>query len=359
MNSRIAADPLIEAVLDEHPIVAFSVSGGKDSAAATVATNDYLDARGHPRARRVLIHADLGAIEWRSTPEQVASLAKRTGLELIIARRQAGGLIERWQQRFANGKARYTKLETYNLIGPWSSSALRFCTSEMKAQVIGPELRRRYAGQTIVSVVGLRRAESASRAQARIATIDTRFAKPGNAAGTRMLTWHPIIEWSDAEVFAFHEERGLALHEAYWRWDATRMGCTYCVLASLRNLAASARAPDNHEVFRRLVAIEIASTFSFQSARWLGDVAPELLDSGQAHRLAEAKQAANLRRSHEASLPADLRFQKGWPPRVPTTSEAARIAEVRARILGHHGLPNLYPRAGDVIARFAELREAA
>ena len=40
MNSRIAADPLIEAVLDEHPIVAFSVSGGKDSAAATVATND-------------------------------------------------------------------------------------------------------------------------------------------------------------------------------------------------------------------------------------------------------------------------------------------------------------------------------
>ena len=115
MNTSIVTDPLIEAVLEGDPIVAFSVSGGKDSAAATVATNDYLDARGHPRARRILIHADLGAIEWRSTPEQVASLAQRTGLELIIARRQAGGLIERWQQRFANGKARYTILGHHGL----------------------------------------------------------------------------------------------------------------------------------------------------------------------------------------------------------------------------------------------------
>lgn len=82
------------------------------------------------------------------------------------------------------------------------------------------------------------------------------------------------------------------------------------------------------------------------------------VEPGRARQRPRAR-FAELWPSHEASLPADLRFQKGWPPRLPTTSEAARIAEVRARILGHHGLPNLYPRAGDIIGRFTELRQAA
>lgn len=248
IDHHIATDQMIEAALASEAVVAFSISGGKDSTAATVATSAYLDRIGHPRSRRVLIHADLGSIEWRTTPSQLTALADATGLELIVTRRRAGGLVERWQQRFASGKARYANLETLNLIGPWSSSALRFCTSEMKAQVIGPQLRRCYPGQTIISVVGLRRFESLSRANAPIAPVDTRFAKPGNTAGTSMLTWHPIIEWTDPQVYAFHEQHKLPLHEAYLRWSATRMGCTFCVLASLHNLDASTRAPANHEV---------------------------------------------------------------------------------------------------------------
>ena len=354
----IAADRLVHDTLKGDPIIAFSVSGGKDSAAATVATNAYLDLLGHPRSRRVLIHADLGSIEWRTTPDQLASLAEAAGLELIIARRRAGGLVERWEQRFANGKSRYANLETYNLIGPWSSSALRFCTSEMKAQVIGPELRRRYQGQTIVSVVGLRRAESLARANAPIAAVDTRFARPGNAAGTRMLTWHPIIEWTDSQVYDFHVERAIPLHEAYVLWNATRMGCTYCVLASLRNLEASARAPANHGVYCDLVNIEIDSTFSFQNARWLGDVASDLLGTAQRRALVEAKKAAIVRREQEALLPPDLRFQRGWPPRVPTMVEAVRIVAVRDQILAQHALVNHFPNARSVIDRFAELHAA-
>ena len=57
IEPSIAADRLVHDTLKGEPVIAFSVSGGKDSAAATVATNAYLDLHGHPRSRRVLIHA--------------------------------------------------------------------------------------------------------------------------------------------------------------------------------------------------------------------------------------------------------------------------------------------------------------
>ena len=142
----IATDAIITDALAENAIVAFSVSGGKDSAAATLATNHYLDALGHDRARRIIIHADLGRIEWMTTPRQVEALAARAGLDLVVVRRQAGDLITRWQQRFTNCKAPYESLTTYGLVGPWSSGALRFCTSELKTHVITAERRRRLPG---------------------------------------------------------------------------------------------------------------------------------------------------------------------------------------------------------------------
>jgi 3'-phosphoadenosine 5'-phosphosulfate sulfotransferase (PAPS reductase)/FAD synthetase len=177
----------IAAALAAGAWVAFNLSGGKDSSASLFACLLQLDALGHPRDRRLAIHADLGRAEWDATPAMVERIAALAGLPLIVVSRQAGDLIARWEQRFANGKARYEALSTYNLIGPWSSASLRFCTSEHKAHVIGPELARRLAGATIINVIGIRRSESSSRAAAPISKTDERFAKPGNRAGTRML----------------------------------------------------------------------------------------------------------------------------------------------------------------------------
>ncbi|MGG2305241.1 phosphoadenosine phosphosulfate reductase family protein, partial [Salmonella enterica] len=81
--------------------------------------------------------------------------------------------------------------------------------------VIGPELARRYRGETIVSVIGLRRAESVSRRDTPISRLDPRFAEPGNAAKTRMINWHPLVDWSTDNVFACHDRYDLPLHEAY------------------------------------------------------------------------------------------------------------------------------------------------
>ncbi|AHE53705.1 phosphoadenosine phosphosulfate reductase family protein [Sphingomonas sanxanigenens] len=355
-RGRVVALPELLPAVDEQVMAAirdgawfvFNLSGGKDSTAAAYAAIALLDALGHPRDRRIAIHADLGRAEWRSTPTTVAAIAERLGLPLLVVHRPAGDMVARWEQRFLAGKRRYEALETYNLIGPWSSASLRFCTSELKVQVIGPELARLFRGEMIVSVIGLRRAESPSRRATPISRIDERFAKVGNSAGTRMLTWHPAVDWSADEVFALHHSHALPLHEAYTHYRATRLSCAFCVLASVA-------APENIDLYRHLASIEAGSTFSFQPQRWLADVAPNLLPAALVRDIVRAKTRAGERRALEAAMPLGLRFVKGWPPRLPTWEEANAIARSRTRILAHHGLSDRFPDAGAVLSRFAEL----
>jgi 3'-phosphoadenosine 5'-phosphosulfate sulfotransferase (PAPS reductase)/FAD synthetase len=216
---------------------------------------------------------------------------------------------------------------------------------ELKAQVIGPALARRFRGETVVSVIGLRREESPARRFTPISRQDHRFAKPGNRAGTRMLVWHPLVDWSATDVFAGHDAYGLPLHEAYARYGSSRLSCAFCVLASAADLGAAASALGNRDLYRHLVGLEANSNFSFQPSRWLADVAPGLLSDGLARRIGDAKAAASERRGLEAGMPSGLRFVKGWPPRLPTPGEAIRIVAARSAILRQHGLEDRYPRA--------------
>lgn len=345
-ETKLALDPRVRHAAEQGRWIVFNLSGGKDSSAAAFAASLWLDRIGHPRARRVAIHADLGAIEWRSTADMLRSICDRLGVELIVVRRGAGGLIERWKQRFEAGKQRYAALETYTLIGPWSSAKLRFCTSELKTQIIERELRRRFGAGEFVSIVGLRRDESRVRAKTPIVK-----------AGATGLVWHPLVEWSADDVFALHRRHKLPLHEAYTHWGASRMGCSFCVLSCERNLSASARAPSNLPAYLRLVELEARSTFSFQPARWLGEVAPTLLPDALREKLRAGMDAAARRRAAEASLPADLRYEKGWPPRIPTVAEATTITRVRSAILAYHSLSSPYETPAAVRDRFAELHQ--
>lgn len=351
----LSLDTAVLEALTRNPWVVFNLSGGKDSGAVSHAFNQWLNQIGHPRERRVAIHADLGRIEWRSTEETVRATADFLGVPLLIERRKAGDLITRWETRFSNAKTRYEALETYRLIGPWSHASQRFCTSELKAQVMGPALAKRFRGETILQVVGIRREESANRARTPISAPDHRHAPPGNTAGTRMLICNPGVEATTAQVFAAHAAYGIPLHEAYRVYGSTRLSCAYCVLGSEHDLAASASCTSNVPVYQHLVGLECASTFSFQPSRWLGDVAPHLLTPGLVSDLAKAKAAAHVRRDLEAGLPKELGYAKSWPPRLPDEAEAGAIAAVRATILAHHGLENRYPTAQAVKARFAGL----
>lgn len=355
----VSFTPDVEAALRAGAVVGIGVSGGKDSCALAFATSAALDALGHT-GPRVLIHSDLGRVEWKDSLPTCARLAARLGLELVVVRREAGDMMDRWLGRWRANVGRYVDLSCVKLILPWSTPAMRFCTSELKTAVITRDLARRFPGHVIVSCTGIRREESRSttsgRAIAPVAKVEKRLTSKKHR--TSGLTWNPVIEWTEADVRAYLASREFALHEGYTRYNMSRISCAYCIMSSEADLVASAACPDNQPVYREQVGLEIASTFAFQGSRWLGDVAPHLLSADERLALAVAKERGARRERAEARIPKHLLYVKGWPTVMPTLAEAELIVEVRREVAAAVGIAVRFTTARAVIARFAELMAA-
>lgn len=351
-NLGVATGDDIDALLAAGSPVAIGVSGGKDSCALAFATIEHLDRIGHA-GPRILVHSDLGRVEWRQSLPICELLATRLGVPLLVVRREAGDMMDRWLVRWKNNLARYVSLRCVKLILPWSTPSMRFCTSELKTAVICRALCARFPGQTIISASGIRRQESSKRAKAEISQPQAKLTSKTHR--THGVDWHPIIEWKHADVFAALAHRGFELHEAYTKFGMGRVSCAFCIMADKADLTASASCPDNAAVYREMVDLEISSTFAFQGARWLGDVAPDLLSPGQFHALQRAKEAADEREEAEAVIPDHLLYVKGWPTCMPTREEAELLASVRRRVGNVIGFVVQCTTADEVITRYAEL----
>lgn len=346
----VARDPAVDVALEGHAPVYVGVSGGKDSQALAYRVQAHLDAIGHTGVR-ALIHADLGRIEWRDSAPVCERLAERLGWELVTVRRPAGDMLDRWLGRWAANVERYRTLSCVKLIMPWSSAAQRFCTSELKTQVIARAIRARHPSGPVVSAVGLRWQESAARARQPVGKLDAGLTRARGIG----LTWHAILHWQRQDVLDYVGQRGGVLHEAYRIYGSSRVSCAFCVLASRGDLQAAARCADNAAIYRELVRLEARSTFSFQAGYWLGDVAPALLDPGLRAQLTEAKERAALRQAAELEIPAHLLYQAGWPTCQPTVPEARHLASVRRRVAEAVGIAADCLDAEAVSARYAEL----
>lgn len=347
----VEIEPSIEHLLAANAPVALGVSGGKDSSAMSLAVSSYLDEIGH-RGPRILIHSDLGRIEWRESLPWCRRLADRLGWELVVVRRQAGDLLDRWKVRWQNNCQRYSNLETVRLILPWSTPGMLFCRSELKAAIICRELIQRFRGRTIISGTGIRREESTARAHAPICAPQARLSNATHQ--TSGVDWRPIATWSLTQVLSYHQFRQFPLHPGY-ELGMTRISCVYCVMGSASDLAVSATCPDNQDLYRALVDIEILSTFSFQGGKWLGDVAPALLSQSQQRGLVEAKRRAEIREAAEARIGKHLLYTKGWPTVMPTWEEARMLAEVRKTVAATVGIPIGYSDPDRILECYAQL----
>lgn len=348
---QIAIDPEIAALIEQDAVVAFGVSGGKDSDSMVLATTRFLNAVNH-QGPRVLIHSDLGEIEHKDSLPQCQRLAAKVNLELITVARRQGGMIERWEQRWRDNAARYINLSCVTLITPWSSAGMRFCTSELKVTPITRELSTRFHGQPVINAVGIRRAESDGRAKKPISQPNGKLMRAGGQGGR---DWFPIIEWPIEEVWLEHERSGFAGHYAYANNGNSRVSCSVCVLSGLLDLQASLRDTRNHPAYRRVVGLEIASAFSFQPSRWLGDVRQDLLTDEHRSGLQRAKAINVERRELEARIPKELRFVKGWPTFVPSLEQCALVADVRLRVGELAQLPVRCTTPESVQERYLEL----
>jgi 3'-phosphoadenosine 5'-phosphosulfate sulfotransferase (PAPS reductase)/FAD synthetase len=354
MSPTVATTPEIDGLLSRDCVVAVGVSGGKDSQACALAVASHLDAIGH-RGRRVLIHADLGRIEWAESLPVCERLAAHLGWELLVVRRKAGDMIDRWRGRWTNNVARYAKLECVKLILPWSTPSMRFCTSEMKVDQITAALRKRWPHEAIVNVAGIRRQESANRSRMPVAAPLAKLQRK-NAVG---VSWNAIIDWTIEQVFALVHSAGLSLHDAYTVWRASRVSCSFCIMSTLDDMLAAAGCDSNGPSLLNLVDLEASSTFGFQGARWLADVAPHLLPQELVARVAQAKAAAAVRIEAESAIPRHLLYTAGWPAAMPTREEAELIAAVRCRVADAVGIEVGYRDGPSVLARYAELMAQA
>lgn len=337
--------PAIEELLRNGAAVAIGVSGGKDSQAAAFTTFEHLDRIGHA-GPRLLIHADLGSVEWRESLPTCERLASFLRAQLVVVRRKQGGLMEQWETRWRSNVTRYESLNTVTLVPCWSTPRMRFCTSGQKTSQIHSYLKRRFKGLPIISVTGVRREESRQRAHAEIADRDK---------STGIWTWRPIIDWSTADVFAEIDARGLAPHPAYREFGLSRVSCRFCIMSSLADLTAATAQTETHDLYRETVDLECRSTFAFQGSRWLGDIAPHLLGDRLRDALAVAKEKARRRVEAERRITKPMLYVKGWPTRMLSDAEADILAEVRTEVSGMLGLRSRCLDRASIHARYAEL----
>lgn len=350
LRPPVATTPEVDELLHRNAVCAVGVSGGKDSDAVALAVAAHLDLIGHS-GPRVLIHSDLGRIEWRDSLPSCERLAKHLGWELMVVKRSAGDMLDRWYSRWAANVERYKTLNCVTLILPWSTPALRFCTSEMKADQICRALRKRWPKQDVLNVTGIRRQESPARSKMPVSAPLGKLQRKA-AAG---VSWNAIIEWKLGDVFGAIADAGLSLHEAYTVYGASRVSCSSCIMSTGADLLAAASCEDNHEAYRLIVELEAASTFGFQGNRWLADVAPHLLSQDLRDRVTLAKRAAFDRVAAEKEIPKRLLFTAGWPTSMPTAAEGEVLASVRRRVAQAVGLDIGVTTGADVLARYREL----
>lgn len=351
---NFSTTPHIDELIAANSPVAIGVSGGKDGDTAGFVVNEELDRRGHT-GPRILIHSDLGRVEWSVSLPHCQLLADRLGLELVVVRRKKGDMLDRWIQRWEDNVQRYIHLECVKVILPWSTSSMRFCTSEMKTAVICAELVRRFPKSTILSVAGIRREESAKRAKSQPQKLQKKLIS--KTQETTGYTWLPILDWTLDEVRALHIERDFPMSTVYT--TNTRVSCRYCILGSHDDLLASTTWDETHPLYREMVDLEIRSTFAFQDSGWLADLAPHLLSMQQLAGLADAKRRAAERMRLEAEIPKHLLYDQQWPRYIPTRAEALQLASIRQQIGALLDLPVLYTDGESVRARFIELMEEA
>src|SRR5438045_8165707 len=111
--------------LPSYHWIALSSSAGKDSQAMLDFVVERCDVAAVPRERLVVVHADLGRVEWPGTRELAEEQARHYGLAFTAVSRPQGDLLNRILQR-----------------GMFPSPTVRWCTSDHKRGPVRTKIGR-------------------------------------------------------------------------------------------------------------------------------------------------------------------------------------------------------------------------
>ncbi len=257
--------------LASYDWIAVSSSAGKDSQAMLDCVVELAREAG-VLDRVVVIHADLGRVEWQGTGELAAEQAAAYGVRFEVTRRM-GGVSKVDGKVYRKGETFGDLLDYVERRGAWPSNKARFCTSEFKR---GPILRvftqlaREWRSTTdekrpcrVLDCIGLRADESPARAK------KVAFVERKRTSTQHVDTWLPVHHWTEQQVWARIEASGVPHHRAY-DLGMPRLSCAFCIFAPKAALVLAGR--HNRELLDAYVAVEERIDHTFRQNLSLTEV---------------------------------------------------------------------------------------
>lgn len=206
------------------PIYILSLSGGKDSAAASL----YLHEQGIEHRR---VFADTGW-EHKDTLAYIRDVLEPQLGPIDVVQNKRGGMVE--------------------LIEHWDmfpSGFRRWCTRELKVKPLNDYIFGLIAetGRPAISVVGVRAGESHKRST--LPEWDGYVEKRGQYD-----IWRPLIAWTEEQVIEAHHRHNVPPNPLYLA-GASRVGCWPCIYARKKEIRLVADTdPKRIELIERLEA---------------------------------------------------------------------------------------------------------
>ena len=245
----------IQSLVERGAVFYISHSGGKDSQAMYALVQRFV-----PQDQIVVMHADLGDVEWAGTqghirdnishPLNVVKAIWKNGSEKTFL----GMVADRFEKRPDAPS--------------WPSPSLRQCTSDLKRGPLQKFMRNdmKARGATLaINCMGLRAEESTARSK----LDDWKLNKAMSKAGRTVYDWLPIHDWSTRMVFAQIKTAGQEPHWAYASGNE-RLSCMFCIMGSDNDLRNAAR--QNPELARKYIDLEQRTGYGMFHKRKLSDI---------------------------------------------------------------------------------------
>ena len=235
---------------------------------------DLADSQGIPRNRLVVVHADLGRVEWEGTVELAEEQAKFYGLRFEVVSR-IGGVAKRSGKVYQAGEEYGDILDYTERRGKWPDSQNRWCTSDFKRgpiRKLWTQLVKEshdaegYKYQVrILNCMGLRADESPARAKKTPFVHEEKLTN-----GNRHVDqWLPIHDWTTEQVWAVIKASGVPHHRAY-DLGMPRLSCAFCIFAPKKALVLAGK--HNRALLEEYVRVEKKIDHRFRLKLSLGEV---------------------------------------------------------------------------------------
>lgn len=242
----------------ESQVIFVSHSGGKDSQAMLAAL-----VRAGLKEKLVLIHSDLGEMEWEPMHHWIEKNGYGIPLNVVSSDMDFFSMVRKYK-RLPSGRK-------------------QFCTDFLKTQPVGAfihDYMNRHGITKAINATGMRAEESPRRAKKLPFTLSkgkgtSGMYQPRKYPSHLVHDWLPIFDYTTAEVFGEIAHAGQEPHHVY-SLGFSRLSCVFCVNGRIdEHMKAAVMRP---ELARKMATLEREINKTIRLKQVKGVKLPKFLD---------------------------------------------------------------------------------